>query len=165
MRLNGMTSKGSDTVRARRWVLGVALATAAVFATVAVAPLMANDNGNGNGDWPMFGQNPANTANGAQTSITTGNVRRLAPKWTFTTGGDVSARAAVVDGVVYFPDWGGNLYAVNADSGQLIWSHQLSDYGLAAGTVSRTSPTVADGVAVHRDPVQRFRSDRLAAGH
>lgn len=57
MRLNGMTmtSKGSDTVRARRWVLGVALATVVALGTVAVAPLMAGDNGNGNGDWPMFG--------------------------------------------------------------------------------------------------------------
>jgi polyvinyl alcohol dehydrogenase (cytochrome) len=58
----------------------------------------------------------------------------------------VTARAAVVNSVAYFPDWAGNLYAVNAPNGKLIWSHQLSDYGLAAGTVSRTSPAVVDGV-------------------
>jgi polyvinyl alcohol dehydrogenase (cytochrome) len=33
-------------------------------------------------------------------------IGKLKPKWIFTTGGDVSARAAVVNGVVYFPDWG-----------------------------------------------------------
>jgi polyvinyl alcohol dehydrogenase (cytochrome) len=78
--------------------------------------------------------------------ITTSNVGTLKPKWTFTTGGDVSARAAVVSGVAYFPDWAGNIYAVNTANGQALWQHQLSDYGLAAGTVSRTSPAVANGV-------------------
>ena len=141
MRLNRFTSK-EDTTR-RRWVLGVVLAAVTVLATATVTPLMADD---GNGDWPMFGQGLNNNASAGRTSITTGNVGRLAPKWVFTTGGDVSARAAVVGGVAYFPDWGGNLWAVNTDSGKLIWSHQISDYGLAAGTVSRTSPAVVDGL-------------------
>ena len=110
-----------------------------VLTTLAVAPLTAQD-------WPMFGQDLTNNATASQTSITTGNVGRLAPKWVFTTGGDVSARAAVVDGVVYFPDWGGNLWAVDANSGKKIWSHQLSDYGLAAGTAARTSPAVVNGL-------------------
>ena len=145
MRLNGFTSKARNIARGRGWVLGVVLATVVVFATTAVTPLMAGD-GPSNGDWPMFGQGLNNNASAGQTSITTGNVGRLAPKWVFTTGGDVSARAAVVDGVAYFPDWGGNLWAVNTDNGKLIWSHQLSDYGLAAGTVSRTSPAVVDGL-------------------
>jgi polyvinyl alcohol dehydrogenase (cytochrome) len=113
-------------------VLGV------VLAALAVTPLMAQD-------WPIFGQNLANTATNL-TSISTHNVGRLQQKWTFTTGGDVSARATVVNGVVYFPDWAGNLFAVNAETGRLIWSHQFSDYGLTAGTVSRNAPTIADGV-------------------
>jgi len=97
--------------------------------------------------WPMFGQNPANTAyNSAETTISPSNVSSLKTKWKFTTGGDVSARAAVVNGVVYFPDWGGNMWALNASTGTVIWSHQISDYGLAAGTVSRTSPAVANGI-------------------
>ena len=130
---------GTKQMKKIRTSLGVStLVLSVVLATLAVAPLMAQD-------WPMFGQDLTNSANASQTNITQGNVRRLAPKWIFTTGGDVSARAAVVDDVVYFPDWGGNLYAVNADNGHLIWSHQLSDYGLAAGTVSRTSPTIVDG--------------------
>jgi polyvinyl alcohol dehydrogenase (cytochrome) len=98
-------------------------------------------------DWPMFGQNAANTANNpSETTISTANVSQLAPKWIFTTGGDVSARAAVVNGVAYFPDWGGNLWAVNAANGSLIWSRQLSDYGLPANTRSRTTPAVDKGI-------------------
>ncbi len=98
------------------------------------------------GGWPMFGQNVQNTAAADEGPL---NVARLAPKWTFATGGDVSARAAVVKGVAYFPDWGGNLWAVDTRHGAKVWGHQLSDYfaGSPAGSVhSRTSPAVVDGV-------------------
>ncbi len=99
-------------------------------------------------DWPMFGQNSANTAgtHTANASLSPQQISGLTLKWKFTTGGDVSARAAVVDKVVFFPDWAGNLYALSAANGNLIWSHQLSDYGLAAGTVARTSPAIAGGL-------------------
>jgi polyvinyl alcohol dehydrogenase (cytochrome) len=104
-------------------------------------------------DWPMFGQNASNTAyNAAENGVTRKNAGSLKMKWAFTTGGDVSARAAVVAGVAYFPDWAGNLYAINASNGSKIWSHQLSDYGLT-GTFdpqgayhSRTTPAVFNGV-------------------
>jgi polyvinyl alcohol dehydrogenase (cytochrome) len=148
MRVNGVVSrtkkgraKGS-TARTRGWVFGV------VLGTIAVTPLMAqNSLFPFSSDWPMFGQNASNTANAsAETAISTKTVSELKTKWTFTTGGDVSARAAVVNGVAYFPDWAGNLFAVNASTGKLVWSHQFSDYGLAAGTVSRTSPAVVDGI-------------------
>ena len=95
-------------------------------------------------DWPMFGQNLQNTAAAPTKSIK--DVSRLATKWTFATGGDVSARAAVVGGVAYFPDWGGNLWAVDSSTGTQVWGHQLSDYGLPANTHSSTSPTVVNGV-------------------
>jgi polyvinyl alcohol dehydrogenase (cytochrome) len=106
------------------------------------------ESGDSRSEWPMFGQNEQNTANNdVERKISTSNVATLAPKWVATTGGDVSARAAVVGGAVYFPDFGGNLWALDADTGAVIWQHQLSDYGLSAGTVSRTSP------AVHGDSV------------
>ena len=120
-----------------------------VLGALAVTPLMAQEIAGfpSWSDWPMFGQNPSNTANNAADhAISVNTASELKTKWTFTTGGDVSARAAVVNGVAYFPDWGGNLWAVNTATGKSIWSHQLSDYGLAAGTVSRTSPAVANGI-------------------
>ena len=103
------------------------------------------DDSESRSEWPMFGQNLQNTAsNAGERKISTLNVAMLAPKWVATTGGDVSARAAVVDGVVYFPDWGGNVWALDAKTSKDIWQHQLSDYGLPAGTISRTSPAVQD---------------------
>ena len=132
--------KAGNAARVRKLILG------GVFGGVAVALLTANTIPPP-ADWPMFGQNPANTAtNVTETAISNKSVGALKTKWTFTTGGDVSARAAVVNGIAYFPDWGGNIWAVDANSGKLAWGHKLSDYGLAAGTVSRTSPAVANGI-------------------
>jgi polyvinyl alcohol dehydrogenase (cytochrome) len=117
-----------------------------LFATLAAASLMAQSSAS----WPLFGQNAANSAsNSTEANISAKNVYQLKTKWTFTTGGDVSARAAVVGGVAYFPDWGGNLFAVNANTGKKIWAHQLSDYftGAASGSIhSRTTPAVVSGI-------------------
>jgi polyvinyl alcohol dehydrogenase (cytochrome) len=131
--------EGGKTIRARRMGLGLLLGTVAVA-------LLTADNTPKQYDWPMFGQNPANTATNVENSISPKTASSLKMKWAVTTGGDVSARAAIVSGVAYFPDWGGNLWALNAGNGSVIWSHQLSDYGLATGTVSRTSPAVVNGL-------------------
>jgi len=98
-------------------------------------------------DWPMFGgsiENQSNTA--GETKISPKNVSQLKVKWVAPTGGDVSAKAAVVNGVVYFPDWGGNIWALDAATGKAIWHRQISSYGLPAKTASRTSPAVVNGI-------------------
>jgi len=98
-------------------------------------------------DWPMFGGSIANQSSTVgETTISPKNVSQLKVKWVAKTGGDVSAKAAVVNGVVYFPDWGGNLWALNAATGKTIWHRQLSSYGLAAHTVARASPAVVNGI-------------------
>lgn len=126
-----------------------AAATLMAAAGIAALPAQAGAATGADAQWPMFGQNLANTANSSGFGVGTSNVASLRPKWTFTTGGDVSARAAVVNGVAYVPDWSGHLYAINANSGRLIWSKDiLSDYlpGVFANppaeVVSRTSPFV-----------------------
>jgi polyvinyl alcohol dehydrogenase (cytochrome) len=132
-----MALKHTFTSRTHLFGLSMGVMLGAVFAAAilrAAAPAA---------DWPMFGQNLNNTA---ATTSDFGDVSKLKTKWVFTTGGDVSARASVVGGVVYFPDWSGKLWALNADTGAAVWSHQLSDYGLPANTVSRTSPAVSGGI-------------------
>ncbi len=96
------------------------------------------------GQWPVAGQNLDGTRDqAAERLIGPSNVNTLAPKWVFTTGGDVSATPTVADDAVYFPDWAGNLYAVDKDTGELIWSHKISDYDGVSTAVSRVSPVVA----------------------
>ena len=95
------------------------------------------------GQWQIAGQNLNNTwSQPAEHSISPANVKDLKPGWVFTTGGDVSATPTVAGDAVYFPDWGGNLFAVKRDSGLLIWSHKISDYDGVTGAISRVSPAV-----------------------
>src|ERR1700730_339890 len=95
------------------------------------------------GQWRIAGQNLSNSWNQpAEHSVSPANVNGLAPKWVFTTGGDVSATPTVDGNAVYFPDWAGNLFAVEKDSGRLIWSHKISDYDGVTGAISRVSPAV-----------------------
>jgi polyvinyl alcohol dehydrogenase (cytochrome) len=100
------------------------------------------------GQWRIAGQNLSNSwSQPAEHSISPANVSTLTPQWVFTTGGDVSATPTVDGNAVYFPDWGGNLFAVEKDTGRLIWSHKISEYDGIEGAISRVSPVV-DGKQV-----------------
>ena len=69
----------------------------------------------------------------------------LTVKWAFTTGGDVSATPAVDGTAVYFPDFAGNLYKIDRDTGEVIWQRQISDYTGYAGPgidFARTTPVI-----------------------
>ena len=65
-----------------------------------------------------------------------------------TTTGDVSATPAVVNGAVYFGDFGGTLWKLDAETGAVIWSHQVPDYTGNAGDYARTSPSLAGNTLV-----------------
>src|SRR5438128_9237169 len=114
-----------------------------VLLSVAALSAQSQSDLSRSGQWRIVGQNLNNTwSQPAEHSISPTNVKNLSPKWTFTTGGDVSATPTVDGDAVYFPDWGGNLFAVKKNSGQLIWSHKISEYDGVDGAVSRVSPAV-----------------------
>ncbi|XP_024021355.1 uncharacterized protein LOC21403970 [Morus notabilis] len=77
---------------------------------------------------------------------------RLRLRWKFLAGRDITATPAIANGVAYFPSWDGNLYAVNAFNGRLIWKRNLNELTGLNGTgiivnvnvtVSRTTPAIA----------------------
>jgi polyvinyl alcohol dehydrogenase (cytochrome) len=96
----------------------------------------------------MFGGNVCGTRAGlASDPITPQTVSRLTVKWKFTASGDVSATPAVVAGQVYFGDWGGTFYRIDAATGQVLWSRSVADIlnpSLDGGTDAATEG-VADG--------------------
>ena len=126
----------------------VAVAAGALMAGASVAGASTGSaatpgTGPGAGQWSMAGQNIDDTHfQAAEHKISPASVGRLAPRWTLTTAGAVSATPTVYDGVVYVPDYGGKLWAVAAHSGKVLWSDDISGYTGVAGDISRTSPAV-----------------------
>jgi polyvinyl alcohol dehydrogenase (cytochrome) len=124
---------------------------ATIFVVLAIASLAIATVGGGP-NWGMIGNDSINTRNQpSEHSIGPENVSSLAVKWKATTLGDVSATPAVVNGAVYFGDFGGMLWKLDADTGAVIWSHLVSDYTGIAGDVARTSPSVAGNTLVVGD--------------
>lgn len=103
-------------------------------------------------DWPYAGHSIYNyhsTDTGSNVNRET--ISSLTPKWVYKldTMSGVSATPAVVNGVVYFPDWGGNLQAVNASTGKVIWKKNFkNDYSRPGKsiTLSRVTPAYNNGV-------------------
>lgn len=111
------------------------------------------------GEWRSYGGNFQNHRNQpAEKTINAANAANLAKAWTFNVadatqaggagGGNLQNTAVVADGCVYLATSTGYVFALNADTGALVWrSPRLP--GAAAGNlvggVITGSPTVANG--------------------
>jgi polyvinyl alcohol dehydrogenase (cytochrome) len=93
--------------------------------------------------WTSAGQNPNNTRHAkTENKISPENVSDLSVRWVVTTGGDVSATPAVDGEHVYVPDWAGNLFKIDRETGEMVWSRQVSEYTGIAGDFARTTPAI-----------------------
>jgi polyvinyl alcohol dehydrogenase (cytochrome) len=119
------------------------LALLAVVSLVAVSHATASDGVGTGPDWATYGHDSANTRNQPfEHDITTANVSQLAPKWIATTTGDVSATPAVVAGAVYFGDFGGSVWKLDASTGSVIWQDSIPTLTGITGDYARTSASV-----------------------
>ena len=124
-------------------VATVIAAVSGLLAAGAPGAMALTGSGGTPGQWSMAGQNIDDTHfQAAEHEISPANAGRLAPRWTLTTAGAISATPTVDDGAVYVPDYGGKLWAVAAGSGRVLWSRDISSYTGLAGDQSRTSPAV-----------------------
>src|SRR5580700_6713267 len=127
-------------------------AVAGLLAAGAPGAMALTGPGGTPGQWSMAGQNIDDTHfQAAEHEISPANVGRLAPRWTLTTSGAISATPTVDDGAVYVPDYGGKLWAVAAGSGRALWSRDISSYTGLTGDQSRTSPAVYGGELILGD--------------
>jgi polyvinyl alcohol dehydrogenase (cytochrome) len=102
--------------------------------------------------WPMAGHDLSNTRNNpSETTIGTANVAGLVQKWSATFPSNLTATPAVVGGVVYLGDRAGTLWAFNATTGAVIWSHLVSSYTGVSGDVVKATPAVAGGRVIVGD--------------
>ncbi|KAK1563208.1 hypothetical protein Q3G72_024064 [Acer saccharum] len=104
-------------------------------------------------NWPNHGGDLYNRryAN-KEKKISPETVSKLHLKWKFYAGGDISVTPAIFNDTIYFPSWNGNLYAVKASDGSLVWKKNLqkltgfNNTGFILNvnsTVSRSTPTIA----------------------
>ncbi|HUI01142.1 MAG TPA: PQQ-binding-like beta-propeller repeat protein [Nitrososphaerales archaeon] len=77
------------------------------------------------GDWTSLTYDNGNSRYQDASTVTAANAASLEQAWTFQTQFSISSTPTVSDGVVYFADWGGNVYAVNVADGSLDWESNL----------------------------------------
>jgi polyvinyl alcohol dehydrogenase (cytochrome) len=99
--------------------------------------------------WLTAGQNTSNTRNASsENKISPTTAGNLQTKWEFTTAGDVSANPAVDDQFLYFPDWAGNLYKVNKNTGLEVWRKEFKSYTGQAYAFARATPALSGNTIV-----------------
>jgi outer membrane protein assembly factor BamB len=101
-----------------------------------------------NSDWASHNFDLSNTRDDTDTAIDSANVATLKPKWTFKLPdageyGYYTTNALVVGGVVYFESPKANVFALNANSGALLWEHK---YNTELPSGGPTGLTIADGL-------------------
>ena len=104
------------------------------------------------GEWPFYsGTFDGHRQQLEETKISTANVAQLGVKWSKTTpdGGTIHSTPTVVDGCVFTGTDLGNVYALNADTGDVVWTVDLADsdgsnFAEGAGVVG--SPAISGGL-------------------
>ncbi|MGD0311775.1 MAG: PQQ-binding-like beta-propeller repeat protein [Acidimicrobiales bacterium] len=76
-------------------------------------------------DWPTYGHDAQHTFHGL-TTLTKASVKHLKVAWFFPTGDAVTATPTVVGGTVYVGSWDGNFYALDLETGAVLWKFQLT---------------------------------------
>jgi polyvinyl alcohol dehydrogenase (cytochrome) len=152
-------------MRSRRWTRWIAL-VAILDVVIAVhgapssqaAPSCGPTTGVTGGEWRKYGHDWSNTRHqDKEATITVAKAPTLAPAWTFSSvgsggAGDFTATPVIADGCLYAGSNSGWVYALNADTGELVWKVQLPlggginssltvDGGVIYAAVSRTGRT------------------------
>lgn len=88
------------------------------------------------GSWPMFSHDRLNSG---QDPVSSGPTAGVEPRWAFATDGAVRSSPAVVEGTVYVGSDDGQVYAIDAATGEQEWAYRT-------GGAVRSSPAVFDHV-------------------
>jgi polyvinyl alcohol dehydrogenase (cytochrome) len=98
------------------------LASLAMAATLAVAPASALG-----ADWPIYGKDLANSRDGGTDGPSATAAASLAQAWSFkSTDGDFTGTPVVASGTVVAGSGGGTVFALDAGTGALKWSHDFN---------------------------------------
>ncbi len=91
-------------------------------------------------DWPQFNFDPGLTGyNPYESTLNPTNVGSVTRRWIFAPSGRLCSQPAVANGILYFGTDLGYVYALNADTGALIWMYVTQNFPVQ-------SPAVANGI-------------------
>lgn len=117
-------------MRPQKAALGSAIAMALGLSSIET---LAQDHVFSNADWGMINRDLTATRFSPLDQINTSNVAQLELSWSYELAGNSTAVPIVIDGVMYVPN-GGEVVALDADTGQEIWVTRLSTAdGVEAG--------------------------------
>lgn len=113
------------------------------------------------GEWRSYGHDYSNTrSQDLETTIGPAEARRLGPVWTFSSTaaggtGDFTGTPVVADGCVFVGSNGGWVFAMNADTGELVWKTEVPDGGGINSSLAVTGGVVYASVShASREPCQ-----------
>ena len=145
------------------------LAVVAIAGTVAMAPpamskeaaKCASPNHPG-GDWPTYGHDLANTRHQPQEKkIGRLEAATLQPAWTFSSeevggAGDFSGTPIITGGCMYVGSNDGWVFAVNADTGKLVWKSKIKGGSINASVGVTDDAVIANVADVGKPYVAAF---------
>ena len=99
----------------------------------------ADESDEGDDNWTMHQGDLGNTGY----TSTTGPTSEVTVQWQYDAADVIQTSPAVVDGTVYFGDDAGFIYALDASTGDEIWTY--NDDGYSYDVLMKGTPTVRDG--------------------
>lgn len=124
-------------LRFARTTIGVTLFVSALASAGPVSATGGCAGASTGGDWPVFGHTTtADRFQDQEHVIAPENVGTLAAKWVLPAAGSFDSAPVVSNGCVYIATTGGDVYALNADTGDLVWNAQVA---------SATTLSIANG--------------------
>lgn len=135
------------------------LVRCALLGIGALAVSMASHAHGGGETWTSAGYDAQNTRyNKAEKTLGVHNAGRLVPKWRLPTEGDVSATPAVDATTVYVPDFAGNVFAVDRESGEVRWKANVGDLTGIPGNHARATPAISGHLLIFGDQAGKATS-------
>lgn len=102
-------------------------------------------------DWTVYGHDPSNTRlNPDEAEVTRDRVAQLTEGWSKDGLVGVSGTPTVSEGVAYFGDWTGRVWALEAATGDEVWSSQVGGFVVGAPAIVGDAIYVSSGKTLFR---------------
>ena len=99
----------------------------------------------------MYGHDFANTrTNTSETKVNVDTVAELSKSWEIDGLVGVTGTPTVSDGVAYFGDWKGAIWAVEADTGEQVWTSQIGGMIVGAPAIDGDAVFASSGRSLFR---------------